>query len=434
MQPKNNKNKKVKTQNKMPKSNKFKVQNDNIVNKLNTLQKQLKELDKTMKIYKNPGNFLASQDINKITASYRLRKEWYLKQLLDPRKAVEEGKVVGLPMELPLPTTLLAYHQQNTLQAYDGKLAFYWMPAFFNTYPNMEQLVDGVWVMHQQLPKPTHSFYSNLYNVPLETDNLQAFPSKTTTIDFQKYRLVAASIHLRYTSTVLNQSGIAYASMNYTEDIPNITYSTTFAGETYSEFVPEELDPIGPPGIDVHETIMKFIDKDNILNSNFSMTNPVQVGTDTRSAIYLPSDPISKSFKKPGTVGSSDIRTKVKGEQESFGELTCGTGSPNLGAQPIYSFRVEGLQGNDTAKFAIDTYYIWEVIPPASEAALFKSAKASAIPLTDSELSPYITSVMQSPIKPGKWDWLKSTASTLAKQYGPKILKKGAEVLGSLLI
>mgnify|MGYP004448221937 FL=1 len=242
--------------------------------------------------------------------------------------------------------------------------------------------------------------------------------------------MVAASIHIKYTSNVLNQSGLAYGSMNYTEDLPNITSATVIDTETWLLTNGDAYNKVGPKGVRATDIAGKFVTKDNILNSNFSLTNQVQVGKETLSAIYLPSDPISKSFKKPGTVGVSEISYDQSPAGVSPQFLVAGTGSPSLGAQPIYSFLIDGLPTTTSVNFVVDTYYIWEVIPPAAEAALFKTAKATDIPITTEEISSIVADVMKSPIKAGTWDWVK----TNVKQYGPKLLKKGAELLMKTLI
>ena len=433
----NNKSKQNKPKQK-PKSNKFKVQNDNLLARVNKLSAALGNLTKDIKYFKTQGTFPGvSQDYVQVSKALVQRKELYLRQLLDPRGAVESGRVVGLPAELPIPTTLVAYHSQNTFTNKDGNdylssLQFFWLPAFFSTKPNLDQAIDSWWKQDPEFPEdaPTNRYHCNLYRLLANGERIFAYASKTSTIDFQKYRLVSASIHLKYTSNVLTQSGIAYASMNYTEDLPNISIASENELDHWLVTNGNAYNLVGPTGVSASMTAAKFVTKDNILNSNFSVSNQIQVGKDTVSAIYLPSDPISKSFKKPGTVGVSEIKHVQSQPAVTPRYVVAGTGSPSLGAQPIYSFLIDGLPTTASVSFAVDTYYIWEVIPPAAEAALFKTAKATDIPMTPTELNSVIADVMKQPIKAGTWDWVKTTI----KQYGPKLLKKGAEYLVGALI
>ena len=199
-------NKKVKQTPKTPKSTKFKVQNDNVLSKLNSLQSALGRLTKDINYYKNTGFFPGvSAEYNQVSRSLVTRREKYLRQLLDPRGAVESGKVVGLPTELPIPTTLLAYHCQNTLtnrnfipnlskvfknamaEVFESHVQFFWLPAFFNTQPNMAQMVKAQWKEDPEFvePAPTHYFHSNLYHFMMEGKEFMGMLQKQLPLIFK---------------------------------------------------------------------------------------------------------------------------------------------------------------------------------------------------------------------------------------------------------
>lgn len=314
---------------------------------------RINQLENRMKNLSLVPNINLNKYFNKI--------KFYIDALLNPDKYINSG------IKIPNPLTTYSYcygfkEQFNVSIGSSGSFTLIWWPNFFscNNYRVSSELSYGGPTIKIQLA--TSAFVAPrrfAYNM-----NDHAFPNywflPSTHImatPMEGYRLVSASIIIRYVGEVLSQSGYILSAPTYRE----IPCFTSFANENSATVV----DYNGFPKYD-----------DTIINNTRGSASKFIVNDNFVKRIYVPLDSFDCNFEDPGYYYSITSSKQGPLEFQSWddayadGRIIKSEDDVNLRilkqeeGNPIkFVFLGKGFKMNISDCINVTAYYNFECIP-----------------------------------------------------------------------
>lgn len=266
----------------------------------------------------------------------------YIYGLYHPDVVFNEGLDIKSPSYMPVPTTTFRFKETFTIAPNaKGNVLLFWSPNFLGSSHGLRRMTqEGT------------TFFSNvLYN---NSDDLQGNAPlltgwkglcfKHVVQDFDKYRLTSASISVKYTGKVIDQSGLLSACASYTQCARTL------------RMYPGQSDPIGEYEVPTNFCYMirQFGDFDTVRQGQWAQTVSVTSDPDGLTCVYVPTDPLNQVFVLNGeTIDSFSEGTVPLSDGAIYGWFSknanlsyaiCGSGlNPlvsNITVEAYYNFEI----------------------------------------------------------------------------------------------
>lgn len=273
----------------------------------------------------------------------------YIYGLYHPDVVFKESLDIKSPSYMPVPTTTFKFKETFTvIPNSKGNFVLYWMPNFLGTS-------DSIFRVHKSdaYLDNMEGVFSNCYvNNSEELDGNAALLNgwrgmtfKHVQQDFQKYRLTSASVKVKYTGKVLDQSGMLAAAASYIRSPRTVLLYPVAESAPSSYEIP----------IQITTGMAQFCDFDNIRQGQWAETTSIVSDPDGITCTWVPTDPLNQVFVDNATTIDAINHAAVWSGTSMVAHWTP------TNANISYAIAGYGI-ASQTSCITVEAYYNYEII------------------------------------------------------------------------